>query len=49
MREGNISDKMTNSKKTNYLWAKTLLRRLSPVELIPVLAEVMVGSSSLFP
>lgn len=32
-----------------YLWDKTLLRWLSPLELVPVLAEVTDGSSSLFP
>lgn len=32
-----------------YLWAKTLLRWLSPAEPVPVLAEVTAGSSSLFP
>lgn len=42
-------NKLLNQYKTKYLWAKTLLRRLSPAELVPVLAEVTVGSSSLFP
>lgn len=32
-----------------YLWDKTLFRWLSPPELLPVLAEVTDGSSSLFP
>lgn len=32
-----------------YLWDKTLFRWPSPPELLPVLAEVTDGSSSLFP
>lgn len=46
----NVSDIHTAQKrKMTYLCAKTLLRRLSPDEVVPMLDEVKVGSSSLLP